>query len=70
MQSPNPPDNQPNGLDSDNSSGSDLSRQALAEQAERFNVPLDSPQDGLLQRWPRFVPIGLLLGAFVVWTFV
>lgn len=70
MQSPNPPDNQPNGLDSDNSFGSDLSRQALAEQAERFNVPLDSPQDGLLQRWPRFVPIGLLLGAFVVWTFV
>lgn len=74
MQSPNPPNDPPQGLAGDplvsHSPELDVSRQALADQAERFNAPLASPQDRLVHRWPRFVPIGLLLGAFVVWTFV
>lgn len=73
MQSLPPPHDQPNPLEGDPlmpAPKPDPSRQALADQAERFNPTQDDPQDSLLDRWPRFVPIGLLLGAFLVWACV
>ncbi|NMF85202.1 NHLP bacteriocin system secretion protein [Nodosilinea sp. P-1105] len=74
MPSPIPPNDQPNASDGEplisNSMDSDASRPALAERADRFNMTLESSTDGFIDRWPRFVPIGLLLVAFVVWAFV
>jgi len=50
--------------------GAGFSRQEIVAYAERFNSPLEPPKKQLIHRWPRFIPIGLLLGAFVVWVFV
>ncbi len=74
MQSPPPPNQRPNASDGvsapSDSAEAGPSRQALAEYAERFNAPLQASEQKLMGQWFRFVPIGLLLGAFVIWAFV